>query len=86
MNYAVLSKKVVYENCPIYIRNTGENWEYITVINNEVYTATIYIRKTAIQKILGKPYTPKQTSDITNYLMAMAQSTINTVKNIKTEA
>lgn len=83
MNYAVLSKKVVYENCPIYIRNSGEQWEYLTIINNEIYTATIVIRKNAIQRILFKPYSAKQVSDITNYLIAMAQSTINTVKNIK---
>lgn len=82
MNYQILQKKIQYENCPIYIRNAGENWEYLTVVNNEIYTAQIIARRSAIQKMTGKPYTTKEISDITQYMIAMAQTTIDTVLGI----
>lgn len=79
----VLKKKVAYEGCPIYIRNSGEDWEYLTVINNEIYSASIVATKSAMQKITGKDYSVKELSDITNYMIAMAQATIDTVLGIK---
>lgn len=79
MNYTVLNKPVDYQNCPIYVRNSGESWEYLTVIRGEIYTASIVARKTAMQRIMGKPYTAKQVSDITQYMLAMAQTTIDSV-------
>lgn len=82
MNYQVLQKRVEYEKCPIYVRNSGENWEYLTVVNNEIYTASIVARRSAMQVITGKSYTPKEVSDITQYMLAMAQATIDHVLGI----
>lgn len=83
MKYHVLTKSVVYEGCPIYVRNTGETWEYLTVINNEIYTAHIIARKHLTQRLFGKPYTAKQSSDCTQYMLAMAQTTIDTILGIE---
>ena len=83
MNYQVLQKPVEYEKCPIYVRNSNENWEYLTVINNEIYTASIVARKSFAQRLTGTDYTPKQVSDITQYMLAMAQATIDTVLGIQ---
>ena len=83
MNYTVLQKPVAYENCPIYIRNKGEDWEYLTCINNEIYTASIVAKKSAIQKLTGNTYSAKEVSSITQYMIAMAQSTIDQVLGIK---
>lgn len=83
MNYSVLAKPVAYEDCPIYVRNIGESWEYLTVIRNEIYTASIVARKSAIQRMLSMPYSPKEISDITQYMIAMAQATIDTVLEIE---
>lgn len=83
MNYQVLQKPVSYEGCPIYVRNTGESWEYLTVIHNEIYTASIVARKSAIQRLLGKSYSSDEVHKITQYMIAMAQSTIDTVLHIE---
>lgn len=83
MNNSVLQKKIMYEGCPIYIRNVNEDWEYLTIINNELYTASIVATRSAIQKLTGKTYSQKEISDITNYMIAMAQATIDTVKRIE---
>lgn len=82
MNKTVLQKSVEYEKCPIYVRHTGENWEYLTVINNEIYTASIVARKSGIQRLLGREYTAMEVSNITQYMLAMAQSTIDHVLGI----
>jgi len=85
MNYTVLQKPIDYQGCPIYVRNTGENWEYLTVIGGEIYTASIVATKTAMQRLLGRAYTSKQVSDITQYMIAMAQTTIDSVLGTKHE-
>ena len=68
-----------YEGCPIVIRQSGECFEYITVINDEIYSSFIVARKTFLQRLFFKPYTAKQLNSITNYVIAMAQTTIETV-------
>lgn len=75
-----------YEGCPIVIRQAGETFEYITCINNEIYSSFVVARKKFAQRLFFKPYNPKQLNDITNYMIAMAQATIDTVLGIKKEA
>lgn len=83
MKNSVLKKQIEYKGCMIYVRNNGEIWEYFAIINGELYTAFIIARKKPLQRILGKPYTAKQVSDITQYMLAMAQTTIETVLSAK---
>lgn len=71
-NYFVLQKKIDYKGCPIYVRNKNELWEYFCIIDNELYTAHIIAKK----KFFQNKYTTKQINDITNYMIAMAQTTI----------
>lgn len=79
MNYNVLQKPMEYQNCPIVIRQFGETFEYITCIENKIYSSYIVARKSFIQRIFFKPYTKDQIHKITNYVIAMAQTTIDTV-------
>lgn len=72
-----------YEGCPIVIRQIGsDHFEYITCINNEIYSSNIISRKTLAQRIFFRPYSAKQLSNITNYMIAMASATIDHVKGI----
>lgn len=84
-NFQVLQKPIDYEGCPVYIRRMNEMFEYITVIRGEVYTAHIVARKTIGQRLLFKDYTKKQLSDLTQYMLAMATTTIDTVLGINRE-
>jgi hypothetical protein len=82
MQNHVLQKKIEYEGCPIYVRTSGESWEYLTIIRNELYTASIVARLPATARIFGQGYTSKQISDCTQYMLAMAQATIDHVLGI----
>lgn len=86
MKFKVLNQPFIYENCPIVIRQVGEQFEYITCIDNQIYSSYIVARKDFIQRLLLRPYTKDQLHKITNYMLAMAQATINTVKGINPEA
>jgi len=83
MSFKVLQKPFEYEDCPIVIRQSGENFEYITCINNQIYSSFIVARKSLKQRLFGLSYTAEQLNKITNYVLAMAQATINTVKGIQ---
>lgn len=74
---------MIYEGCPVVIRQVGrDTFEYITCINNEIYSSSIVSRKNLGQRIFFRPYTAKQLSNITNYMIAMASATIDHVKGI----
>jgi hypothetical protein len=79
MNTVTLQKKLEYRDCPIYIRRHDEMWEYLTVMNNEIYTASIVAKKSGFKNVMGKDYSAKEISDITQYMIAMAQTTIDQV-------
>lgn len=83
MSYKVLSKPMTYQDCPIYVRNDGEKWEYLTVIGGEIYTSYIVARLPFVRRITGRGYTKKMVHDTTNYMIAMAQATIDTVLQIE---
>ena len=77
----VLQKQFEYKGCPIVVRRIGENFEYITCINNLIYSSFIKARINIFTKLMGKGYTDKQIKNITNYVVTLAQSTIDTVKS-----
>lgn len=79
MKFQTLAKQIFHKDCPIAIRRIGENFEYITCINNEIYSSYVTAKKSPLQKILFLPYTEKQLRNITNYIISMAQTTIDTV-------
>lgn len=85
MNNKVLGKQFVYEGCPVVIRQNGETFEYITTINNEIYSSFIVARKSFIKRIFFRPYGELEINRITNYVIAMAQTTIDTVLGIHKE-
>lgn len=76
----VLQKQFEYDGCPIVIRRIGENFEYITCINNLIYSSFVKARLSIFSKMFGTGYTDKQIKSITNYVISLAQSTIDTVK------
>lgn len=82
MNFRVLQKPFEYEKCPIVLRQAGQTFEYITCINNQLYSAYIVARKPIIARIFGLPYTKSELHKITNYVLAMAQATIDSVLGI----
>jgi hypothetical protein len=79
MKFKVLQKSVEYKNCPIIIRQSGEAFEYITCIFNEIYSSHVIAKKSLLRKLFFRPYSLKQLNNITNYMLAMAQSTIDSV-------
>jgi hypothetical protein len=79
MNIKVLQKRLDYKNCPIVIRQLGENFEYITSVNGEIYSSYVNARKSLIRRLFLLPHTSKDVNRITNYMVAMAQTTIDTV-------
>lgn len=76
----VLQKQFEYDGCPIVIRRIGENFEYITCINNLIYSSFVKARLSIFAKMLGTGYSKGQIKNITNYVISLAQSTIDTVK------
>lgn len=67
----------------MYIRNFGNVFEYLVLINSELYTAHMVVTKRPLQALLGRPYTKKQIENITKYLMSMAQATIEHITSQK---
>lgn len=63
----------------MYYRNFGNDFEYLAIINGELYAAHVTIVKEWWQILLGRDYTEKQLLDATNYLAKIAETTIDTV-------
>jgi len=83
MTFKVLTKEIIYQGCPVVIRQAEEHFEYITCIDNQIYSSSIIARKSIMQRLLGQDYTDKQVQDITNYVIKLAEATIDTVLGIK---
>lgn len=81
MIFKVLQKNVEYKDCPIVIRQNGECFEYITCIYNEIYSSYVIAKKSFLRKLFFRPYSAKQLNNITNYMLAMAQTTIDHVQS-----
>lgn len=76
-------KSSSYEGCPVHIRNIGNIFEYLTIIDGQIYTAHVVITKMPLQTLLNRDYTPKQLADACSYVFKMAETTIETVREIK---
>lgn len=82
-----------YKGCKVYYRNFQDHFEYLTIINKELYTAHIKIKPYWITKILcmldiftrvdKSPYSKQQLKHILGALRKMAESTIDFVKSKK---
>ncbi len=78
-----------YHNCPIYYRNFGHCFEYLAVINNEIYTAHISVIPTVINRLLywfkieKSEYSRQQQEKIIAQLRKMAETTIDFILNEK---
>lgn len=81
MIFKVLKSQLLYNDCPIVIRQAGEVFEYITCIYGEIYSSYIIAKKSLLQKLFLRDFTKKQYSDITQMMIAMTQSTINSVQS-----
>lgn len=79
MKYQVLQKPLEYKNCPIVIRQIGENFEFITCINNQIYSSYVNARQNFLRRVFFMDYEKETKNKITNYMIAMAQTTIDSV-------
>lgn len=68
-----------YRGCKVYIRNFGETFEYLAIVQDELYSAHIVVLKTPLQKMLRRDFTAKQLQDTNAYILKMAQTTIDLV-------
>lgn len=82
MNVNVLATSE-HRGCKIYVRNFAETFEYLTIVQGELYSANVVILKTPMQKLLRRDYTPKQLGDAVSYVLKMAQTTIDLVLDRK---
>jgi hypothetical protein len=63
----------------VYIRNIGKIFEYLLVIDKEIYTAHIIVTK----KFWWRDYPKKVTDNVCKLLLQMASATIETVAIMK---
>lgn len=82
-------KKEMYRDCPVYLRSFGKHFEYLTVINGEIYTTHISVNPTFIKRLgyflclLSEQYTKKQLVAILRQITVMAKTTIDTILDKK---
>ena len=74
-----------YRDCPIYYRNFGTHFEYLTVIEGQIYTAHYNITPTKINlllywlKLAPEKYCDKQYRPILLSLRRLAETTIDSI-------
>lgn len=82
-----------YRDCPVYYRNFKDHFEYLAIINNELYSTHIRVRPYWITKLLcaidiqagmnKMPYSPTHLKNILKNLRAMAEATIDFILDKK---
>lgn len=77
-----------YRDCPIYFRNFKHTFEYLVIINNELYTAHIDVKPTLVNKIfywtaIQWLYSYQQEQRILKQLKMMAQTTVDFILDKK---
>jgi len=78
-----------YRDCPIYYRNFEHCFEYLIVIENQIYTAHISIIPTFINRLLywlrieKSEYSQQQQGKIIHQLRKMAETTIDYILDKK---
>lgn len=70
-----------YKGCKIYLRQYEGTYtfEYLAVINGEVYTMHMTNVPTWWQILLRRDYTERQMTDAVNYLQRYAETTVDHV-------
>lgn len=72
-------KAVEYKGCNIYVRNFNNTFEYLAVVQGQLYTMHMTITKGWKEWLLGRDYSDKQLTDITKFLMVAAETTVDTI-------
>lgn len=75
----VLQGQKEYRGCPIAIRQIEDRFEFITCIEGLIYSSYIIARKGLLKKLFFLDYSKNEIQGITNYIMNMATTTIDTV-------
>ena len=76
-------KSEKYRDCPIYYRNLKNHFEYLTIINSELYTAHLSVRPHIVTRTLHLlgieklPYSQTHLNKIIAILHNMAETTID---------
>lgn len=86
-------KPTVYRNCPIYVRQFAvgrcDEFEYSTIINNQLYTFQAAFRLRGLRAILGffssQPFSEQELKNAVGYMEKAAQATIDTVLGGKSQ-
>ena len=74
-----------YRDCPVYYRNLHNHFEYLTIIENQIYTAHISVRPAVISLLLYKlgiapaRYSNQQVANVLKLLKRMSETTIDTI-------
>lgn len=73
-----------YLGCPVYVRNfesvgAGEEFEYLTVIDNEIYAFPVTMRKSILKHFFRIPFTDDELKKLTEYILTVAHATIESV-------
>lgn len=82
-----IHRKTSHIGCPIYIRRIDTTFEYLTVIKNEIYSQTAIFKPTMTGRLMHfvgawkTKYTDKQLKSSIFYMIAMAETTIETKLN-----
>lgn len=72
-----------YRECPIYYRNLAQHFEYLTIINGQLYTAHMEVKPHRITKWLYRlaieptQYSVQQRTAVLKHLRKMAETTID---------
>lgn len=79
----------IYQGCHFYIRNLGDNFEYLASVKGEIYGASIritprlWLKLATLLGLRKSPYTQRDDSAAVAYLSKMAEATIETILNPK---
>lgn len=74
-----------YKDCPIYFRNFGTTFEYLAIINNQIYTAHLTIRPTFLSRLYAwtgiepEIFSEDEMTAILKKLNTLAETTIDYV-------
>lgn len=69
----------IYRDVRIYFRQLDNDFEYLAVLNGEIYSARVTIKKHWWQKLFFLPFNEKQLLNATNYMATVAHTTIDTI-------
>ena len=68
-----------YRGHRIYVRNFNTTFEYLVFIKGELYTTHVVIHPAPFRQFTKDKYTQKQLTDVTKYLLNVAEATVDHV-------